>query len=433
MATKKGGTATLTVNGAHGTKPNPFDSMLARFNLAADILHLDPRERLILSHPEKIVTVHLPVTMDNGSTEVFEGYRVIHSTAMGPSKGGIRYAMEVDQDEVKALAAWMAWKCAVVDIPYGGGKGGIKCDPRRLSSGEKERLTRAYTRSMSSVFGPDQDIPAPDMGTGPNEMAWIVDEYSKLHGNQFIPGVVTGKPLELGGSRGRVAATGRGVMTTTMAALKKLGLKPGDCTAAVQGFGNVGTFTAKLYSEKGIRVVAISDHTGAYYNPNGILVSSALQHREQNGGVLKGFKGGEEITNAELLELEVDILAPCATENVITEVNADRIRARIIAEGANGPCSADADDILNGNGIFIIPDILANAGGVTVSYFEWVQNRRGHYYTEDEVNDRADAKIKAAFEEVYQMHTLKKVPMRLAAYLVSVDRVARGLRLKGKF
>jgi glutamate dehydrogenase (NAD(P)+) len=431
MATKK--QATLSPNGTAHDKPNPFESMLARFNLAADILKLEDRERQILSLPEKIVTVHLPVTMDDGRTEVFEAFRVIHSTVMGPSKGGIRYAMEVDADEVKALGAWMAWKCAVVSIPYGGAKGGIRCEPRKMSVGELERLTRSYTRAMGSVFGPDQDIPAPDMGTGPREMAWIVDEYGKMHGNQFIPGVVTGKPIELGGSLGRVAATGRGVMTTTMASLAKLGLKPSDCTASVQGFGNVGSFAAKLYSEKGIRVVAISDHTGAYYNPNGILVSAAIQHREQNNGLLTGFVGGDKISNDELLELNVDILAPCATENVITEKNADKIRARIIAEGANGPVSADADDILNGNGIFVIPDILANAGGVTVSYFEWVQNRRGHYYTEDEVNDRADAKIKAAFEEVYQMHVIKKVPMRLAAYLVSVDRVTRGLRLKGKY
>jgi len=417
----------------HNPHHNPYEDMLARFNVAAELLELNDRERAILSVPEKVVMVNLPIAMDNGTTQVFEGYRVIHSTVLGPSKGGIRYALDVDLDEVKALAAWMTWKCSVVNIPYGGAKGGICCSPRNMSAGELERLTRAYTQSMAEVFGPDLDIPAPDMGTNANVMAWIVDEYSRLNHNNFIPGVVTGKPLELGGSKGREAATGRGVMTTTLAALKKQGIDPKSCTAAVQGFGNVGSFAAKLLSERGIRVVAISDHTGAYYNAEGILISAATLYRNNNGGVLEGFKGGERITNAQLLELGVDILVPAALQNVITEENAGKIKARYIVEGANGPIAAGADSIINDKGIFVIPDILANAGGVTTSYFEWVQNRRGAYYTEDDVNDRADKIIKAAFDEVYQMSVVKKVPMRLAAYLVGVQRVVKGLRLKGMY
>jgi glutamate dehydrogenase (NAD(P)+) len=436
MSTKKADAAVagVTTNGTgHAADLNPFESMLARFNKAADILQLGKRERDILSSPEKIVMVHLPVVMDDGSTQVFEGYRVIHSTVLGPSKGGIRYAMEVNLDEVKALSAWMSWKCAAVNIPYGGGKGGIKCEPRKMSAGEKERLTRMYTAAMIEVFGPDLDIPAPDMGTGPQEMAWIVSEFSRLMSGKYYPAVVTGKPLELGGSKGRVEATGRSVMTTCLAALKKLNMSPDKCTAAVQGFGNVGSIGAKLLSQQGIKVVAISDHTGAFYNKNGFHIGQAIQYKEKNGGTLEGFNGGDKITNGELLELEVDILAPCALENVITAANANNIKAKLIVEGANGPVDSAADPIIDKKGIMVVPDIVANAGGVTCSYFEWVQNRRGHYYTENEVNERVDQIIAAAFEETFQAHVVHKVDMRTAAYLVSVDRVARGLRLRGKY
>lgn len=416
---------------------NPYESMLARFNAAADILKLSNRERAILSVPEKIVQVSLPVVMDDGSTEVFEGYRVIHSTAMGPSKGGIRYAMEVHQDEVKALAAWMSWKCAVVNIPYGGGKGGIKCDSRAMSADEKERLTRAYTAAMSEVFGPDLDIPAPDMGTDPNVMAWIVDEYARMNNNNYIPAVVTGKPLSLGGSKGRTAATGRSVMTTCMQALEKLKMDPKKCTVAVQGFGNVGSYAALLLEEKGMKVVAISDHTGAFYNKKGFDIKKIFETQDLrqplSSWISKLGKDVETISNDELLLLDVDVLAPCAIENVITTDNAGKIKAKLIVEGANGPVAADADAVLEDKKIMVIPDIVANAGGVTVSYFEWVQNRRGHYYTEEEVNDRADRIIKEAFDTVYAMSKDKKVGMRLAAYLVAVNRVAEATRLKGKY
>lgn len=412
---------------------NPFESMLARLNSAADVLQLSQRERAILSVPEKVINVNLPVLLDDGTTQVFEGYRVIHSTVLGPSKGGIRYSMDVNQDEVKALSAWMAWKCAVVNLPYGGGKGGIKCNPRQMSSNELERLTRAYAASMSDVFGEDLDVPAPDMNTSGREMAWILDEYQKIHGNRDFRGVITGKPLELGGSQGRVAATGRGVMTTTMEALKRHNINPKDCTAAIQGFGNVGSFAARLYVAQGIKVLAISDLSGAYYNEKGLDIEAAIAYAAQNKNSLEGFSGGSKITNEELLTLNVNILAPCAMENVITEHNAGQIKAKFIAEGANGPVVAEADAILNDKGIFVIPDILANAGGVTVSYFEWVQNRRGHYYSEDEVNRLADAILVNAFKEVYDVSVEFKIPMRTAAYVSGVRRVAQGIRLRGNY
>ncbi|MBX3101881.1 MAG: Glu/Leu/Phe/Val dehydrogenase [Bacteroidetes bacterium] len=416
---------------------NPYESMLARFNAAADILKINDRERAILSVPEKVVNVNLPVVMDDGTTQVFEGYRVIHSTAMGPSKGGIRYAMEVHADEVKALAAWMTWKCAVVNIPYGGGKGGIKCNSRALSVDEKERLTRAYAASMSEVFGPDLDIPAPDMGTDGNVMAWIVDEYSKMNNNKYIPAVITGKPLLLGGSKGRTAATGRSVMTTCIQAMEKLKMDPKKSTVAVQGFGNVGSYGALLLEEKGLKVVAISDHKGAYYSPKGFNIKRIFEKYDLRNTIDtwidKEDKDAKRIDNKAILELDVDVLAPCAIENVITTENAHKIKAKLIVEGANGPTAADADEIIHKQGIMVVPDIVANAGGVTVSYFEWVQNRRGHYYTEEEVNDRADRIIKEAFEAVYQMSKDKKVGMRLAAYLVAVQRVAEAVHLKGKY
>ena len=421
----------MSKQSASHSNDNPFESMMSRFDEAARIIGLDEGSYNVLKSPQKSVIVSIPVTMDNGSVEVFEGYRVVHNANLGPSKGGIRYSMDVNLDEVKALAAWMTWKCAVVGIPYGGGKGGIKCDPRKLSKGELERLTRAYTDLMVDVFGPDKDIPAPDMGTGQQEMAWIMDEYSKLVGYSS-PAVVTGKPLVLGGSLGRVEATGRGVMVSTRSALSKLGISPVGCTCAVQGFGNVGSISAKLLAMQGLKVVAISDVTGGYYNPEGIDVEAAIAYRDNNGGTLEGFNA-QKITNEELLELDVTVLVPAAMENQITAENADRIKAKLIVEGANGPTVASADEILNKKGIMVVPDILANAGGVTVSYFEWVQNRLGYFWTEERVYRRADRVMKTAFESVYAASQKYNISMRIAAYVVSISKVAEVEKLRGKF
>lgn len=410
---------------------NPFESMMSRFEEAARILGLDKNSYNVLKSPAKTVIVSLPVIMDDGTVEVFEGFRVVHSQAMGPSKGGVRYSMDVHLDEVKALAAWMTWKCAVVGIPYGGGKGGIKCDPRKMSKGELERLTRAYTGAMRDVFGPEKDIPAPDMNTGPQEMAWLMDEFSKIQGT-YSPAVTTGKPLVLGGSSGRVEATGRGVMVSCRAALGKLGINPTEATCAVQGFGNVGSVSAKLIALQGLKIVAISDVTGGYYDPNGIDIEAAIEYRNNNKGTLEGFKA-ERITNEELLELDVDVLVPAAMEDQITKHNAARIKAKLIVEGANGPTSASADVILNEKNIMVVPDILANAGGVTVSYFEWVQNRLGYYWTEERVHRRADRTMKQAFEEVYAASQKYGTSMRIAAYIVAIDKVAKALAFRGVF
>lgn len=421
----------MSQKSATHSNDNPFESMMSRFDEAARILGLDEGSYNVLKSPQKSVIVSIPVTMDNGTVQVFEGFRVVHNANLGPSKGGIRYSMDVNLDEVKALAAWMTWKCAVVGIPYGGGKGGIKCDPRKLSKGELERLTRAYTDLMVDVFGPDKDIPAPDMGTGQQEMAWIMDEYSKLVGYSS-PAVVTGKPLVLGGSLGRVEATGRGVMVSTRSALSKLGISPIGCTCAVQGFGNVGSISAKLLAMQGMKVLAISDVTGGYYNPEGIDIEAAIAYRDSNGGTLEGFKA-ERISNEQLLELDVTVLVPAAMENQITAENADRIKAKVIVEGANGPTVANADEILNKKGIMVVPDILANAGGVTVSYFEWVQNRLGYFWTEERVNRRADRVMKTAFEAVYAASQKYNISMRIAAYVVSIGKVAEVEKLRGKF
>jgi len=337
--------------------------------------------------------------------------------------------LDVDQNEVQALAGWMTLKCAVVDLPYGGGKGGITIDPKKYSVNELERITRAYARSMRDVFGVDKDVPAPDMNTSGREMAWIVDEFSRIRGQQE-PGVITGKPLQLGGSKGREAATGRGVMTTAMCAMKKLGWDPKATKAAVQGFGNVGSFAAKLLAEKGVTVVAISDVTGAYYNENGLDIPAAFNYARTNKS-LEGFTGGKKISNEELLALDVQLLAPCALQDVITEKNSANIKAKLIVEGANGPVAASADAILDSKGIVIVPDILANVGGVTISYFEWVQNRLGHYWTEDEVNSKGDPKMEAAFEEVWAASKQYNCNMRIAAYIVGIRRVAAGIELKG--
>lgn len=418
---------------------NPLDSMMERFNSAVKIINDDSEliniDRNIidsLKYPKKVVMVHLPITMDDGSLRIFEGYRVIHSTSLGPSKGGIRFDRNVNLDEVKALAAWMTWKCAIVGIPYGGGKGGVKCDPSALSDSEKERLMRAYTASMSDVFGPDKDIPAPDVNTSAREMAWLMDEFSKIVGKE-TPAVVTGKPILLGGSLGREAATGRGVMVSCRAAMGKMGMVPNESTCAVQGFGNVGTNSARLIEMQGLKIVAISDHTGDYYNKSGINIEEAIKFRNGNKGTLDGFKGADRIGSGELLTLDVDVLVPAALEDVITRDNASNIKAKLIVEGANGPTSADADSILNQKGIIIVPDILANAGGVTVSYFEWIQNRLGYYWTEERVNRRADRTMKQAFDNVWATAQKYNTSMRIAAYVVAILKVCESHRLRGKY
>ncbi|MDX1627652.1 MAG: Glu/Leu/Phe/Val dehydrogenase, partial [Fulvivirga sp.] len=400
---------------------NPFEAMMSRFHIASQILGIDDEVYNVLKSPAKQVVVSLPITMDDGSIRVFDGFRVVHSNILGPSKGGIRFDPGVNLDEVKALAAWMTWKCAVVDIPYGGAKGGIKCNPREMSSGEIERLMRAYTLSMLEIFGPDRDIPAPDMGTGPREMAWLMDEYSRTQG-MTINSVVTGKPLVLGGSLGRTEATGRGVMVSALAAMEKLQINPYKATCAVQGFGNVGSFAALLLEERGVKIVAISDLSGAYYNEKGINIEQAIAYRNENNGSLEGFSGAEVIKGEELLELEVDVLVPAATEDVINSSNANNIKAKLIVEGANGPTSAKADTIINDKGIMVAPDILANAGGVTVSYFEWVQNRLGYKWTGERVNRRSDRIMKDAFDHVYKTSQEYDVSMRIAAYVVAIDK-----------
>ncbi|MTI30803.1 Glu/Leu/Phe/Val family dehydrogenase [Xanthovirga aplysinae] len=413
-------------------KENPFESMMSRFQIASQALGLDNEVYNVLKTPVKQVLVSLPITMDDGSIQVFEGYRVIHSNILGPSKGGVRYDMGVNLDEVKALAAWMTWKCAVVDIPYGGAKGGIRCNPRQMSAGEMERLTRAYTIAMLEIFGPDRDIPAPDMGTGPREMAWMMDEFSRTQG-MTVNSVVTGKPLVLGGSLGRTEATGRGVMVSALAAMEKLKINPYQSTCAIQGFGNVGSFAALLLEERGVKVVCISDISGAYFNENGIDIKAAIEYRNENKGTLEGFEGAENIDPDELFHLEVDVLVPAAKEDVITVKNVDKIKAKLIVEGANGPTSAKADAIINEKGILVAPDILANAGGVTVSYFEWVQNRLGYKWTGERVNRRSDRIMKSAFERVYNASIEYKVPMRIAAYIVAIDKVAKTYKYRGGF
>ncbi|MEP5614110.1 MAG: Glu/Leu/Phe/Val dehydrogenase [Cyclobacteriaceae bacterium] len=413
-------------------RDNPFESMMSRFEIAAEHLGLDQEIYDVLKTPAKQVIVSLPVTMDDGSIKVFEGYRVIHSTILGPSKGGIRYDMEVNIDEVKALAAWMTWKCAVVDIPYGGAKGGIKCNPREMSAGEVERLTRSFTQAMIDVFGKDRDIPAPDMGTGPREMAWMMDQYSRNMG-MTVNSVVTGKPIVLGGSLGREEATGRGVMISALAAMEKRKINPFKATCAIQGFGNVGSWAATLLEERGVSVVAISDLTGGYYNKEGIDIQKAYKYRVGNNGSLEGFDGAEKIDADKLLLLDVDVLVPAAIEDVITKHNADKIQAKLIVEGANGPTSAKADAILNEKGILAVPDILANAGGVTVSYFEWVQNRLGYGWTRERVSRRSDRIMKTAFDKVYKVAEEYKVSMRIAAYIVAIDKVAKTYKYRGGF
>lgn len=412
-------------------KENPFESMMKRFDKAAEILQLEPGVYEFLKTPALQVIVSIPIQMDDGTIKVFEGYRVIHNYALGPAKGGIRYAPDVTLDEVKALAAWMTWKCAVMDIPFGGAKGAVKCDPKKLTKVELEKITRRYTANLLDVIGPDKDIPAPDLNTDEQIMAWIMDTYS-MHVRRTERAVVTGKPLILGGSPGRREATGRGVMIVTLAAMEKLGLNPKKSTAVVQGFGNVGSVSAKLLSEKGLKIIAISDITGGYYNKKGIDVEKAIKYVQNNPDrTLEGFDGGEKITNEELLELECDVLIPAAREDQITKHNAPRIKAKLIVEGANGPTTASADPILEEKGILVVPEIVANAGGVTVSYFEWVQDRMGFYWTVKMVNERLEEMMLSAFENVYNTAKKYNVSLRLGAYILAVDKVAKTLKLRG--
>ncbi len=420
------------INSTNTNVVSMFDSVLARLDEAAKLMNLSPEISEVLRSPVKQIKVSLPVSMDNGKIQVFKGYRTVHSTHLGPSKGGIRYAMDVNADEVMALAAWMSFKCAVANLPYGGAKGGIKCDPRSMSVGELERLSRAYAQSMKDVFGVNKDIPAPDMGTSGREMAWILDELNKVTGEDS-PGIITGKPIALGGSLGRDAATGRGVMVNTFAALKKMNLDPKNVTAVVQGFGNVGSHAARLLSEKGIKIVGIGDHTASFYNENGIDIAAALAYAEKNNRILKGFNGATEIKSSELLICKCDVLVPAALQNVINEENAHKIQAKLIVEGANGPTMPKADTILNDKNIICVPDILANSGGVTVSYFEWVQNKAGYYWTEEEVNTKHDFKMEIAFEAVWNNVAKYKTSMRIAAYITALQKLEQGVKLKGAY
>jgi glutamate dehydrogenase (NAD(P)+) len=408
---------------------NPFEAMMSRFDRAAELLDLEPGVYKILRHPEKQIIVSVPVQHDNGDVEVYTGYRVLYNTSRGPAKGGIRFDLQVTLEEVTALAAWMTWKCAVVNIPFGGAKGGVICDPLKMSASELERLTRRYTAGIIHTLGPDSDVPAPDVNTNERVMAWVMDTYS-MHMRHTVTAVVTGKPVEMGGSLGRREATGRGCVLVTKEALKHLGMEVRGTTIAVQGFGNVGSVAAQLFTREGCKIVAIGDRSGAVYNKAGIDVDAAIAHVKQHK-TLEGFAGGDRISNDELLLLEVDVLVPAALENVITSKNAPKLRAKIVCEGANGPTTAAADSILEEKGIFVIPDILANAGGVTVSYFEWVQDRGGYFWTEDVVNDRLREIITRSFADVLTLAKQHKVSMRTAAYMLAISRVSTVHKLRG--
>jgi len=411
-------------------KANPFEEMKKMVDKAGKTLGLDAGMIEVLKSPKRELHVHFPVKMDDGSVKVFTGYRVQHNEARGPYKGGIRYHPQVDIDEVRALSSWMTWKTATVDIPYGGAKGGIICDPKKMSVGEIERMTRRYASEIAIIIGPEKDIPAPDVNTGGREMAWIMDTFSMQKGYP-VPGVVTGKPRELGGSLGRPEATSRGLVFCVREAAKKTGLNLKGATVAIQGYGNVGAFAHKLIErDYGCKVIAVSDSQGGIVNEKGLKYDEVWAHKQKTGQV-KGFAGSKPVSNEEILNLKVDVLLPCALENVITKDNAGKINAKISGEGANGPTTFEADAIMWKNGVLVLPDILANSGGVTVSYFEWVQNNYNYYWTEEEVNKRLDAKITAAFREVWDMHEKHKCNMRDAAYLVAVKRVADATRLRG--
>ena len=408
---------------------NPWEAQAARFDLAARKLKLDDGIWKVLRYPAREIIVHIPVSMDDGSIEVFTGYRVQHSVARGPGKGGIRYAPDVSLDEVRALASWMTWKCAVVNIPFGGAKGGVICDPKEMSQGELERLTRRYTASLIEFIGPEKDVPAPDMNTNEQTMAWIMDTYS-MHMGQTVTSVVTGKPVNIGGSRGRREATGRGVSIVTDQAMKHLNMDPATTTVIVQGFGNVGSYSAKLLWEKGYRIIGIGEYDGALYNRNGLDISELMEYKAKNG-TIHGYRDAEAVDQNELLTMPCDVLIPAATENVITSANAGKLQCRVLVEGANGPTTTLADDILEAKGVFVVPDILANAGGVTASYFEWVQDRMGYFWTESEVNQRLERIMVDSFENVLQYAISHGVNNRIAAYMLAIDRVAYTTKQRG--
>jgi len=408
---------------------NPWLAAAARFDEAATRLNLDDGIRKILETPNKEITVHIPVQLDDGRIEVFTGHRVQHSLARGPAKGGIRFAPDVTLDEVRALAAWMTWKCAVVNIPFGGGKGGVVCNPSLMSDAELEKLTRRYTAEILEFLGPERDVPAPDVNTNERVMAWIMDTYS-MHHRTTVTAVVTGKPMALGGSRGRPEATGRGCMIVTSKALARLGIPPRGARVVIQGFGNVGSMAAKLMAREGFKIVCVIEYDGAVYNADGIDPVALLQYRKETGSVV-GFPGGEAIDRTEALRLECDVLVPAATENVITSETAPGLRCKVLCEGANGPTTAVADRILADKGIVVLPDILANAGGVTVSYFEWVQDRQGFFWNEQLVNERLKEIMEESFEAVVGYSEKHGVNNRIAAYMLALDRVAFAIKLRG--
>ena len=408
---------------------NVYESADARFEAAARKLGLEEGVYRFLKYPNKEITVYIPVVLDNGHLEVFIGYRVHHSIVRGPGKGGIRFAPNVTLDEVRALASWMTWKCAVVNIPFGGAKGGVICDPAKLSSGELERITRRYTAELLEWFGPERDVPAPDLGTNEQTMAWIMDTYS-MHVRHTETAVVTGKPVDLGGSRGRHEATGRGVLFNCDRALAKFRMLRVNTRVIVQGFGNVGSNAALLMHQAGYKIIGIGEVGGGLHNKNGIDLKALVDFRQKNGTV-HGFPGAEKADTADLLVEDCEILIPAATENVITSRNADRVKCRILAEGANGPTTSAADDILTDKGVFVIPDILANAGGVTTSYFEWVQDRQGYFWKESVVNEQLDEIMKSSFLDVVRYAEAHHVNNRIAAYMLAIDRVAYTIRQRG--
>ncbi|MBI5877405.1 MAG: Glu/Leu/Phe/Val dehydrogenase [Chloroflexi bacterium] len=410
---------------------DPYDVALEQFDKAVQYLDIGEGTKEMLRHPQRELTVNFPVEMDDGRLEVYTGYRVHHSTILGPTKGGIRYGKNVNLNEVRALAMWMTWKCAVAGLPYGGAKGGVIVDPKQLSLRELEKLTRRYATEISVLMSPHGDIPAPDMNTNPQIMAWIMDTYS-MHKGYSVLGVVTGKPVEIGGSLGRNEATGRGVMFTTREALGKLGMKPSDTRCVVQGFGNVGSVSATLLHQLGCNVIAVSDVNTGLYNPNGIDIPEALKWSRAKG-TLVGFPGAEAVTNHTLLEIKCDVLVPAAMENQLTAENAGRIDTKLIVEGANGPTTPEADEIFTQRGILVVPDVLANAGGVIVSYFEWVQGLQSFFWDENEINSRLERLMVQNFARVWKTSQEKKVSMRMGAYILAIDRVAKAGDLRGLY
>ncbi len=408
---------------------NPWEAQSARFDFAARKLNLDEGLWKLLRMPAREIIVHFPVPMDNGRIEMFTGFRVQHNIARGPAKGGIRYSPDVTLDEVRALASWMTWKCAVVNIPFGGAKGGVICDPKAMSQGELERMTRRYTSEISDFIGPEKDVPAPDMNTNEQTMAWIMDTYS-MHARRTVTSVVTGKPLNIGGSRGRIEATGRGVMVACGESLRYHNMNVDGCRVIIQGFGNVGSNSARLLMENGYKIIGIAEKDGGLYNSNGIDIRQLIEYKYRNGMIL-GFRGADAIPSDELMVMDCEVLIPAATENVITSRNADKIKARIIVEGANGPTTAVADEILAEKRIFVVPDILANAGGVTASYFEWVQDRQGYFWKEAIVNEQLESILRDSFDDVVRYAEAHNVNNRIAAYMLAIDRVAFTIRQRG--